>query len=387
MCSPPHPGGAAISWNQLLSGFAKKGHIIRTVSPITAEALRGGDSLAVSNPEIEVVRYLVPYFNTIVYEPAPDEYVRLEDEKIKQTLSDLIADKRPDFIIIGRESFAPYVPDIAREHSLPCIMGIRGNTTIAILNKTYPEAQAQQLLKQYRKVNLLVSVAEHMAEGLKGLGFKSIKVITNAIDLDQFSPKPRDTTLLRKLAIRPGKIIVVHVSNLKTVKRPLDIVKSAEQALRQNPELLYVIVGDGQLRATMEEACKSKNISEKFRFLGWIDYNKMPYYINLADIVVMPSESEGLARAYLETQACARLLLASDIPPAREVIENGETGLLFRMGDIGDLTAKTLLAANDPKLCAEIGHKAREQVKTHDLKSAVAEYVTTIEEVIKQHRV
>jgi len=101
----------------------------------------------------------------------------------------------------------------------------------------------------------------------------------------------------------------------------------------------------------------------------------------------MPSESEGLARAYLETQACARLLLASDIPPAREVIENGETGLLFRMGDIGDLTAKTLLAANDPKLCAEIGHKAREQIKTHDLKSAVAEYLTTIEEVIKQHRV
>jgi glycosyltransferase involved in cell wall biosynthesis len=56
----------------------------------------------------------------------------------------------------------------------------------------------------------------------------------------------------------------------------------------------------------------------------------MPDYINLADIVVMPSAAETQALVYLETQACARLLLASDIPGAREVIVDGETGLLFR---------------------------------------------------------
>ena len=67
----------------------------------------------------------------------------------------------------------------------------------------------------------------------------------------------------------------------------------------------------------------------RVRFAGWIDYARMPDYINLGDIVVMPSESEGLARVYLEAQACARVLVASDIPPAREVVTEGETGLLF----------------------------------------------------------
>jgi glycosyltransferase involved in cell wall biosynthesis len=103
-------------------------------------------------------------------------------------------------------------------------------------------------------------------------------------------------------------------------------------------------------------------------------------------MVVSPSEAEGLSRVYLETQACARLLIASDIPPAREVIDDGETGLLFRKGDIGDLTAKTLLAAGDPKLRADISRKGWERVQAHSLDDAVAAYVSTLKEVIRQHQ-
>lgn len=144
-------------------------------------------------------------------------------------------------------------------------------------------------------------------------------------------------------------------------------------------------MGDGPLRGAIDETCRQKQISERFRLVGWVYYNRMPGYINLADIVVMPSEAEGLSRVYLETQACARLLLASDIPPAREVVEDGETGFLFRKGDINDLTAKTLLAAAEPELRAEIGRKARERVRAHDLKDAVTAYAHTLDEVVQRH--
>jgi glycosyltransferase involved in cell wall biosynthesis len=100
----------------------------------------------------------------------------------------------------------------------------------------------------------------------------------------------------------------------------------------------------------------------------------------------MPSAAETQALVYLETQACARLLLASDIPGAREVIVDGETGLLFRTGDISDLTAKTLLAASDPRRRADIGRKARAQVQTHALSTAVATYAATLEEVVRQQQ-
>lgn len=136
----------------------------------------------------------------------------------------------------------------------------------------------------------------------------------------------------------------------------------------------------------MEDACRQHGIAEKFRFAGWVDYERVPKYVNLADIVVMPSEAESQARVYLEAQACARVLVASDIPGAREVIEDGETGLLFRTGDIDDLTAKTLLAAGNPELRAKIGRQARERVRVHSLDRALAAHVAALQDIVRQHQ-
>lgn len=384
---PPHPGGSAVSGSQLLVGFARSGHTVRALAPITPEALRPGDVFALAHPEIAVTRFLVPYFETEPNIPPPDEYRRLEGEQIQTVLRAMIADERPDFILIGRETFAWHVPDVAKAQSIPSVLRVAGGTTMGILNRTHSETMARQLLKQVRQVSLVISPASHLAESLRQLGFHNrIKVIPNALDLHQFSPRPKDVTLLGELRIRDDDIVVVHASNLKTVKRPLDVVYSAEKALLRNRKLVYVIVGDGPCRESMEQVCSQKQIAGNFRFVGWVEYPRMPDYINLADIVVMPSEGEGLARVYLETKACARLLLASDIPAAREVILHGETGLLFRKGDIDDLTAKTLLAAGDARLRAEIGRKAREQVQLHSLDAAVDAYLAAFEEVIQQHR-
>lgn len=93
----------------------------------------------------------------------------------------------------------------------------------------------------------------------------------------------------------------MHLSSLKEVKRPLDIVSSAAGALRQNPKLVYVIVGDGLLRGAMEDTCRQKRLTERFRFVGWVDHQRVPDYINLADIVVMPSETEIRSLVRLET--------------------------------------------------------------------------------------
>ena len=382
---PPHTGGSAVSCSQLLVGFAKFGHTVRALAPITAEALRSGDDFADSHPDIRVTRFEVPYFQTVTYLPPTDEYQRIERAKIQEMLPVLMKTERPDTIIIGRETFAWDVPALATVHSVPCILRISGGLALGILNGIYPEALAQQLLEQCRKADLTVAQAKHMAEGLRQLAFNNIKVIPNAVDLDQFSPKPKSGALLQELAIRDDDVAVVHVSNLKLIKRPLDLVDSAEEALRQDPRLVYVIVGEGECREPMEEACRQKRISERFRFVGWVDYQRVPDYINLADMVVMPSEFEQQSRVYLETQACARVILASDVPGARGVIVDGETGLLFRKGDIHDLTAKTLLAAGDPNLRTKIGRKARKRVKVHSIDRTVAAYLASFEEVIRHY--
>ena len=109
--------------------------------------------------------------------------------------------------------------------------------------------------------------------------------------------------------------------------------------------------------------------------------------MNLADLVVMPSESEGLARVYLEAQACGRTLIASDIAAAREVVIHGQTGLLFRKGDLEDMAEKILLAAGDPLLREKIGKPAREQVlRRHDLETIAEEYLVLIRDLVRRGR-
>ncbi len=384
---PPHPGGSAISCSQILVGLARLGHTVRALAPITPDALPDGDRFAARYPEIHVTRFVVPRFDIAPPIPSPAEYRELERARIQERLSALIAAHRPDVVLIGRETFVWDVPEIAEAHRVPSIMLIRGGSrTTRFLNGAYPDVIARELLAKYRKVDLLVTVAKHLTEGLQRLGFKAVRTNTNAVDLRQFSPRPKDIGLLRTLGLREDNVVVMHVANLQARKRSLDLVSSAELALKRDRRLVYIMVGDGPLRQVMEESCKRKRIYKQFRYIGWVEYDLVPEYMNLADIVVMPSESEGLARVYLEAQACGRLLLASEIPAAREVVVNGENGLLFRLSDIEELTAKTLLAAEDSGLRANIGRNARESVQAYSLEDAVAAYAVACEEVIQRHR-
>ena len=165
---------------------------------------------------------------------------------------------------------------------------------------------------------------------------------------------------------------MAHASKLAPVKRPLDIVLAAERALPAEPRLLYLILGDGPLRAPMEEACAQRGITSRFRFAGWIDHATVPDHLSLADVVVMPSELEGQSLVYLETQASGRVLLASDIPAAREFIVDGETGLLFRKGDVGHLAHRMLEVAGNPSWRRAIGLRARRAAEAHALEGVVA---------------
>jgi glycosyltransferase involved in cell wall biosynthesis len=380
---PPHPGGSAISGALLFSGFAAAGHRVRVLSPITAAALRAGDAFAAQQPDIRVTRFEVPYFECAPNLPASEAYRRTEREHIRALLPALIGAERPDIIFLSRETFAWDAPDIARAHSVPCVLRMAGGTTFGIVDRTLPDAEARGLMEQFRKATLIVSPAPHLAALLQQqLGLRPVTVICNTVDLQRFAPRTKDAHLLRQWSIGADDIVVAHVSNLKSIKRPLDIVEAAGKALRQNPRLLYLIVGDGPGRDAMERACNEQGISARFRFAGWIDYDQMPDYINLADIVVLSSAAEAQARVYLETQACARVILASDIPAAREVIVDGETGLLFRLGDSADLTAKIGRAAASADARIAIGRKARMRVEAHALPKIVQAYLETFAEVV-----
>jgi len=382
---PPHPGGTATVGYQLLAGLARRGHHIRAIAPVTRETVAVADRFAAAHSEIHVNRFLVPYFETSPDLPTVDQYRRAEGEGIEaawhRTLSETGADGVPDVVIIGREIFARHIPDLARVAGIPTLLIVHGWITLTGIMKTFPAAERAHYLEQFRKVDRIVAVANHLAERLRGLGLGDVRTIHNAVDRHKFFPRPKDPALLRQLGIGAEQPTVVHVSNLRTLKRPLDIVDSARQVVQQRPDTVYVVVGDGPYRKAMEEACANGLHAGHFRFVGWVEHDLVPDYINLGDAVIMPSESEALAMVYLETLACERVLIASDIAAAREVIDDGETGILFRKGDVADLTAKILSVVGNRALRAEIGKKAGRLAMNYDLDRFVTAYERVIREL------
>ncbi len=382
---PPHRGGSAVSALSLVTGFASLGHNIRALAPITEQALNNGDSVRKEHPEINVTRYPVPYFETSPTRPAPNFRREIEDEQLKKLLPKLIQDRRPDLIFLGRENFALHVSDIARAYSIATMIRITGGMILGVKHEYYPRSQADQLLDQLRKVDLVVSLAQHTQEILNGMAIDNVVTIPNTVDLKRFSPASKDHSLLKKLNINSDDLVVSHVSNFKTVKRVIDIVQSAEKVLKQIPNIIYLIVGDGESKSKMESACRENRLWDRFRFAGWVDYDEMPNYFRISDIVVMPSEFECQAAVYLEAQACGCTLIASDIPGAREVVNHNDTGLLFRMGDVDDLADMTLRAANDPQLRGRFGYNAPERAREHSLERVLVKYDLVMRDLVSKH--
>ena len=289
----------------------------------------------------------------------------------------MIAAERPDLVVAGRETYAWHVPAIAREHGLPCIVILQGTTTAAMLRGTYP--RADELIERYRLADLVVAPARHMTRILDGV---EVRAIPNTLDVGAFRPLPRAAGLAAELGIDDGDVVVLHASNLKRVKRPMDLVRSAERALARDPRLLYLVLGKGDAREEMEEACARAGIAGRFRFTGWVDHARVPEYLSLADLVVMTSEFEAQSLAKLEAQACGRCLLSSDVDGARELISDGRTGLLYRAGDVDHLVERTLEAAADPALRERIGGAAREAALGHSREAGIDAYLAAIEGVV-----
>lgn len=383
----PHTGGSGISAGQLLAGMANAGHTVCVIAPITAESLAPGDWFAARHPELRVVRYLLPDYYTQGFIPPPDDFLELERNQIKSLLHEAAASVRPDFILAGREMMARYIPPIADELNLPVVQMVRGSPTGHILLGTYEyEKDARLVLDAMRRADSVITVSDYFTGGLKRLDFDRVVTVPNAIDTDAFSPGIADESLRGELDIASDDVVVLVAANFHGRKRPLDVVESAALALKENRHLLYIMCGVGILEEEVRQICRERKIEARFRFPGWIPYDRMPAYTRLADIAIIASEVEGMARSYLEAMACQAVLVASDIPPAKELVEHGVTGLLFRMGDVSHLAASTVEAASDRELRAGIGKRAREHVLPRSIGNAVQAYLHEFEWVLSRRK-
>ncbi|HUM16163.1 MAG TPA: glycosyltransferase [Candidatus Nitrosotalea sp.] len=175
-----------------------------------------------------------------------------------------------------------------------------------------------------------------------------------------FEPASGDWPLAAALQRAPGPI-VLFPAGLRKVKQPTLPLEPLDRLRPEYPnlELLYV----GPVLDPVEGETFLRTLADHpwARHLGAVPHNRMPALLELADVVLNCSLSEGgMANSVLEALALGRAVLASDIPGNRSLVEDGVTGFLF--GSPDELTAKADRLLQDPDLRTRLGEAGRERV-------------------------
>jgi N-acetyl-alpha-D-glucosaminyl L-malate synthase BshA len=164
-----------------------------------------------------------------------------------------------------------------------------------------------------------------------------IEVIPNFIDLEKFKKQKKDHF---KKAICPNdEALIVHTSNFRKVKRIMDVIHIFANIHKEVPSKLLMI-GDGPERAKAEKLCRELQISDATRFLGKLE--AVEEVLSVADLFLMPSEKESFGLAALEAMACEVPVVSTDTGGLPELNVHGVTGFLSTVGDIEDMTNKSL---------------------------------------------
>ena len=198
---------------------------------------------------------------------------------------------------------------------------------------------------------------------------KDIKVIPNFIDLERFNLKAKDHF---KLAIAPNnERVIVHTSNFRKVKRTQDVVHIFEKIQKVIPSKL-LMVGDGPERVYCEQLCRDLEICDNVRFLGKQD--AVEEILSVADLFIMPSESESFGLAALEAMACKVPVITSDAGGLPELNINGVTGFMDKVGDIESMAAHSIFILEDDKKLTTFKEGALNRAKEFELSLIVPIY-------------
>lgn len=379
-------GGGPISCWLLLKELARIGVEIRAVASVSPDVKGEFEAMSLEHPEIPRIPYHTPAIYVDASTTRPEAVHADEEHQIAAQVERLLLEEPADLILAGREVEGRAVAAVAARHRIPWVLRCGGFTLHLMSKGMVQRSLHDSIARALPHADATILQAEYLRETAQQMGCRRITVIPSPVDLSAFFPRPRPLPLCEKWSIAPGARIVAHASNMKEVKRINDIIDSAARILPSNPDVIYVIAGDGQCRATAEQRSRDLGLSRNFRFTGKLRNEAIPDLFALADIVIMASDFEQQSRVYLETQASGRLLIASDIPGARSVVEDGITGLLYPCRDVSALTSATLRALQDPDLRQFIGARSRARVQAHSLDVIGSRVAALLEEVVHSYR-
>lgn len=257
------------------------------------------------------------------------------------------------------------VPIVTTLHSFHALLGKEGDE----LERT------RQLIKRSLEVSSRMIANSDYVRGEAidmGVDPDDVVVIPNGIDLGAWEPIRTEVARAR-LGYPLERTMVLFTGNLER-RKGVDLLLDAVATLKDEFEdAALVVVGDGEERERLERQARDLDLGDRVLFTGRVSFDDLRLWYNACDIYCAPSREEAFGIVYLEAMACGKPVVGPNTGGPREIVSDGETGLLFEVEDSQDLAGKLRQLLGDMQQAREMGAEGRRVVEGRYSWEAIAQ--------------
>lgn len=269
--------------------------------------------------------------------------------------------ERP-FDLVDAQFFFPDGPTaaiVARELGLPMTVKSRG-ADVHYWGKR--PAALEQMLQAAEQASGLLTVSKALREDMIALGMPADKIAVHytGLDRERFHPIERGAaralvSALPSLGIwTKGPLIVTPGALIPRKGQGIVL-----EAMVHLPEARLALAGSGEDEARLRAEANILGIADRVHFLGQIDHELLPQLLCAADVMVLPSASEGLANVWIEGLACGTPIVIPDIGGAREIVKDASAGRIVERKPEAIAAAVSDILADPPSQADVAEHVSR----------------------------
>jgi PEP-CTERM/exosortase A-associated glycosyltransferase len=272
--------------------------------------------------------------------------------------------------------------DAAADHGTSREGGIRYRLTRAM--ETYA----------FKHVDAVVTICEGLRKDIvaRGISPKKVTVVPNAVDIEKFSVGGAPDEGLKVQLGMTGARVLGFIGSFYAYEG-LDLLLTAlPRILDQAPDVRILLVGGGSQEEALKQQAHQLGIADKVVFTGRVPHGEVNRFYDLVDILVYPRHSMRLTELVtplkpLEAMAQGRLFVASNVGGHKELIRDGETGVLFKAGDPQSLTDKVLSLLHSTGQWPALKQAGRRFVETErSWKTSVGHYQAIYDDLMRFHK-
>ena len=367
VCYPTH-GGSGVVATELGIGLAKLGHQIHFISYSSPFRLRDFYS-NVYYHEVDVSAY--PLFKYPPY-----------DLSLATKIIDVAKEFNLDIVhahyAIPHAISAYLAKKMLRGNGLRVITTLHG-TDITLVGRDATFYQAVKF--SIEESDGVTAVSNYLAERTKSEFHisRDIRTIYNFVDTERFSGI---VTRCKKNQFAPNnEKLLMHTSNFRTVKRLSDTIRILAHVREQIPAKL-LLVGEGPERQKASDLAMELGVQDHVIYLGTQDY--IENLLGCADLFLLPSEEESFGLAALEAMSCQTPVIATHIGGLPEVVDHGENGYLYAVGDSKAMAAGALDLLSNDELMTSFKQNARKKaIEVFEQQSIIPQYESYYQTILE----